>query len=260
MLTKNSSLMIIKPKIVLISKCSNFSNKNIERPKSHFFKLKKKDRFWKSFKNSFLISKKVTFFTKLQLRLSNIKIIWHQFCSLYLPKKKKLLFKYTQKIGHNKFFFFLRKLELRLSILLLRSKFYFKLLNCYNAIKMNMITVNGIIITKINFILCLLDLFQKRRVKHMQHNQKKKVKRLKSLRWRKFRWKKARFFFWKIRRMSHFNLYLSKKQNHAINYLEINYKIPGCIVLKQPFLKELFLNQQSKIITNFLLKKIFFLY
>ena len=51
-----------------------------------------------------------------------------------------------------------------------------------------------------------------------------------------------------------------KKQNTTLNYLEINYKIPAGIVLKQPFLKELIINQEPKMINNIILQKIFFLY
>ena len=55
-------------------------------------------------------------------------------------------------------------------------------------------------------------------------------------------------------------MFWSKKQNTTLNYLEINYKIPAAIVLKQPFLKELFLNRIAKGLTHKILKKIYFIY
>jgi hypothetical protein len=107
-------------------------------------------------------------------------------------------------------------------------------------------------------MLNVLDLFQKKRQKNIFF--KNTNKRKERLKWRKFRWKKARFIFWKIRRASNFNMYWVKKQNTTINYLEINYKIPAGILIKKPFLKELYLNRQKKILTNNILKKIYFMY
>ena len=112
-------------------------------------------------------------------------------------------------------------------------------------------------------MLNILDLFQKRRKKRRKDFKKKGSllkKRIIRLKWRKYRWKKARFVIWKIRRFSHFNMHWVKKQNTTLNYLEINYKIPAGIVLKQPFLKELIINQEPKMINNIILQKIFFLY
>lgn len=93
----------------------------------------------------------------------------------YLPHKNKNLFKYTKKIGHTKFFFFLRRLELRLGVLLLRARFFHKLINCYTAVKLNLILVNGIITNKTNFIVLPLDLILKRRL--IQISTKKRFKR-----------------------------------------------------------------------------------
>lgn len=55
-------------------------------------------------------------------------------------------------------------------------------------------------------------------------------------------------------------MYFSRKQNTILNYLEINYKIPALILIKQPFLKELYLNKQPRMLTNIILKKIYFIY
>jgi hypothetical protein len=85
------------------------------------------------------------------------------------------------KIGDKKFFFFLQKLELRLSTLLIRSRFFFKLNNAYNAIKLNLILVNGIIINNTNYHLNKLDLFQKRRTMLTTFFFKKKKKRFERL-------------------------------------------------------------------------------
>lgn len=227
--------------------------------KKSFLKLKKKWRFWRIFKRFFLFTKKITFFKKLQWSFNNARILKHQLLKMYLPtNKKKYLFTYKNKIGTKWFSFFLRKLELRLSILLLRARFCYKLINCYSAIKYNLILVNGIIFNKINYVLSCLDLIQKRRSINLFFRLV--VSRPARLKWRKKRWRQARYMFWKIRRVSHFNLFWNRKQNTTVNYLEINYKIPACIIIKQPFLKELLLNKQVKMLTLSILKKIYFLY
>lgn len=229
------------------------SNKNLKK----IFKLKKKWRFWRLFKRYFISKKKITFYKKYNWRFNNIRIIWHQFTKLYTPKIKNIILKRKKK-NSDFFFFFLNKLELRLNVILLRARFFYKLINSSIAIKLNLILINGLIINKINCVVNILDLFQKKRQKNILF--KNTVKRKERLKWRKFRWKKARYIFWKIRRASHFNMYWVKKQNTTINYLEINYKIPAGILIKKPFIKELYLNRQKKILTNNILKKIYFMY
>lgn len=257
---KKSSKKILKFK----KSFGRSKNKVIKKKPSRFFKLKKKWRHWRFFKRYFLSIKKIKFYTKLQWRFNNVRILWHQLKKFYLPALKNLLFS-QKKIGHNKFYFFLQKLELRLCVLLLRARFCYKLINAYNAIKMNFVLVNGVIMNKIHFLLVIQDLFQKRRlIKRLKldltFKRRQLEKRIIRFKWRKYRWKRARFVIWKTRRLSHFNLYWSKKQNTTVNYLEINYKIPACIIIKQPFLKELFLSRNHKILTKAILKKVYFLY
>jgi len=243
-----------------IKRKSNQSVKKIVSIKSKtFFKLKKKWRFWRFFKKAFLTQKKITFFEKLNSRFNYIRIICHQLNKIYSCKIKNII---SKKITRNKnslkFVFFFKIFELKLSTLLLRSRFFYKIVNCLNAIKLKLITVNGIIINNTKFLVSIKDLLQKCRTK--KKNKFPMYTRLKRLKWRNFRWKKARFLFWKIRRQSHFNLFWIKKQNTHLNYLEINYKIPAFIVLRSPLIKEIVLLKQSKLITNTLLKKIYFLY
>jgi len=186
-------------------------------------------------------------------------MIWHQLSNVYSSKIKNIIYTQLRKEkNHLKFFFFLNKFELRLSTLLLRGRFFYKIINCLNSIKLNLISINGLIINNVNYVTSSQDLIQKRRIR-----KKKQILssfRGKRLKWRSYRWKKARFLFWKIRRLSHFNLFWNKKQNTVVNYLEINYKIPAFIVIKQPFIKELVLLKQPKLLTNLIFKKIYFLY
>jgi hypothetical protein len=80
------------------------------------------------------------------------------------------------------------------------------------------------------------------------------------LKWRNFRWKKARFIFWKIRKQSNLNLFLSKKENSILNYLEINYKIPAGIVLRSPLFSEVLLKNEPGILKPSVLQKIYYVF
>lgn len=223
-------------------------------------KPSKKFRVFKQFKQAFLFTKKTTLFKRLQTYFNESRLVWSQFLKNYSKKNRiSELFTYKNKIGEKKFFFFLQKLELRLSTLLIRSRFFFKLTNAYNAIKLNLILVNGILINNTNFHLNELDLFQKRRTSLILFFNKK-TKRLERLKWRNFRWKKARFIFWKIRKQSNLNLFLAKKENSILNYLEINYKIPAAIVLRPPFFSELILKNELGILKPSILQKIYYVF
>jgi hypothetical protein len=99
---------------------------------------------------------------------------------LYTPKIKNIISKRKKEIKNKFFFFFLNKLELRLNIILLRARFFYKLINSSIAIKLNLILVNGLIINKINSMLNVLDLFQKKRQKNIFFkNTNKRKERLK---------------------------------------------------------------------------------
>lgn len=233
--------------------------KTTVRIKKNNFKLKKKWRFWRGFKQFFINKKKITFYKKLQWNYNEKRLAWHQMAKTYLFNIKHIL---RQKRWKNKKYSqFLKHIELRLTTILIRSRFYTKLINSYEGIKKNLLLVNGIIINTTRYILSILDLYQKRRQKRNRIiNKNTNYKRYTRLKWRKFRWKKARYIFWKIRRISHFNLYLNKKINSSLNYLEINYKIPAGVLIKQPFMKEFIINRQTNIINHKILKKIFFTY
>lgn len=256
----NNKILKFKKKENLKKKSNQFVKKKAINIKyKTFFKLKKKWRFWRFFKKAFLTQKKITFFEKINSRFNYIRIICHQLNKVYSCKIKNIISKKITKNKNNlKFIFFFKIFELKLSTVLLRSRFFYKTMNCVNAIKLKLITVNGIIINNAKFSVNIKDLVQKRRTK--KKNKFPVYMRLKRLKWRNFRWKKARFLFWKIRRQSHFNLFWIKKQNTYLNYLEINYKIPAFIVLRSPMIKEIVLLAQPKLLTNILLKKIYFLY
>jgi len=225
--------------------------------------LFKRSKWLKSFNKAFIFSKKVTFFKKLKAYFNDSRLLWLFILKNYSIVSKSIVKKYKTRVGHVKFFFFLQKFELRLSTLLLRARFFFKIVNALNAIKLNLILINGVIISNTNFLLTPYDLFQKRRKISPFKKRTKKFsfkKRKIRLKWRKYRWKKARFIFWQIRRSSNFNLFLSKKKTSFINFLEINYKIPAGVLLRIPLTSELLLNKQSKLSHIHFWKKIYYLF
>lgn len=231
-----------------------------------FFKKKKKWKNWRQFKKIFLFKKKIHFFAKIKWRFNNMRILWHQLSKMYLPNIKALTCQWKKK-NNNKFYFFLKQLEFRLPTIILRARFCYKLVNSYNAIKLNLIVVNGVIINKIWYLLNILDLVQKRRtlkekppIVQPKSKNRKIMIRTERFKWRRYQWNKSRYVLWKIRRISHFNMYFSRKQNTIINYLEINYKIPAFIIIKQPFIKELYINKQPRMLTKMILKKIYYIY
>lgn len=249
-------------------KKNNFAKTNIKKrnQKKIVFKLKKKWSYWRGFKKFFLNKRKVTFYKKLQWQYNEKRYIWHQLSKLYSKKIKNLMNK-NSKILEFKYHFLLSSLELRLPVILLRARFCIKIINGENEIKNNNILLNGFICNNIRLLLNLQDLFQKRRKKSTMLKNKEYLKknnlpynRPERLKWRKHRWKKARYIFWKVRRASSFNMYHNRKQNIIVNYLEINYKVPAGILIKYPFTKEIILSKNKKILTHALLKKIFFVY
>lgn len=257
--TLKKKLLMNKLKPMKIIKLPTLLDK--KKVNKHYpLKKQKKWANWRQFKAFFLIKKKIKFFSRLKWRYNNMRILWHQLTKMYVPSIKKLISKWKRQ-KNSKFYILLNQLELRLSTLLIRARFCFKLINASNAIKFNLIRVNGFLINRIWYLANILDLIEKLRTLKIKTKKIVPSKiRVKRYKWRRYHWNKSKYVLWKVRRTSHFNLFLSKKQNIILNYLEINYKLPGFIIIKQPFIKELYLNQEIKTLTNSILKKIYFLY
>ena len=262
MITNKKNKFIIKyKKPFLLKKKSPFVKSKTRTiiKKKHIIK---KENNLRKFYFNFLLKKKISFFKKLKVYFNETRLIWHKIIKIFSHYSKKKWINYKKKVGHFKFFFFIFKLESRLSTLLLRTRFFYKIVNCYIAIKYKLILVNSIILNNTNFLIKKLDLIQKRRTK-LPTPKKSKIKikkRIYRLKWRKNRWKQARFYFWKIRRVSNFNLYFSKKQRSMFNYLEINYKIPAFVLLRMPLKSEILLTKEPSLLYSTLLSKIYFIF
>lgn len=226
-------------------------------------KLKKKGRFWRLFKRFSLFTKNIKFFSKLKWWFNNIRILKKQYSTFYIFKNSIFL---KSKYGFNKnYVTFLERLELRLQILLIRVRFCFNLHTSLFNIKTKKILVNGGIIIKSNYLVNILDLIQKRRIigffrKHLLSIYWLRMKRIWRFRWRFNKRGYAKFLMWRDRRFNELNLYMIKRSSNILNYTDLIYRIPAFIILKQPFISEIIIKQQKKILQTFLLKKLYYLY
>jgi len=220
-------------------------------------KLKKKWRFWRSFKFYFLRKKSLSYFSKLKWLFNQNRIMWHHFSNLYGKNIKYLVFKKTKtKLAFGKpFFNILSFLELRLNILLVRMRFASKLLEADSLITGKLVYVNGFLkqkhyLVRVNDIVKKVPLFSKKSLRFF------------SKKWRYFKWKKwrrkARFNGKIVKVVSMFRF--SKKIALSLNYLELNYRILTGIVIRKPVLGEILISSSKKILSLSLLKKIYFLY
>ena len=97
----------------LIKQNKKIVNKKIKKSKFtavRFFKkrkLKKKWRFWRTFKFFFLKNKTLRFFSKIKWFFNQRRILWHHLSTVYGKKIKALVFKkVSKKIAFGSFFFF----------------------------------------------------------------------------------------------------------------------------------------------------------
>jgi len=81
------------------------------------------------------------------------------------------MFLISKHAFNDKFYLFLVKLELRLSIIIIRARFSYKYSQSSYAIKRHLILVNGEVITKTSYVINLLDLIQKRKL--IRHPKRK---------------------------------------------------------------------------------------
>jgi len=226
-------------------------------------KLKKKWRFWRSFKFYFLRKKSLSYFSKLKWFFNQTRIIWHYFTSLYGKKIKSLIFnKTSNKIAFGKSFIaIIVFLELRLNILLLRMRFATKQLESNILIKKGFILVNGALKTK-NYLARINDIIKKTIVLPLSY-----VPRLKTCiwrhKWRKYKWishkKILKRRAWKLGKKRR-NVFWLSKTVLSVNFLEINYVIWACLLIKLPTFGEVLISKSQKYLSSTMLKKIYFLF
>ena len=205
----------------LIKQNKKFIKKKINKSKItpvRFFKkqkLKKKWRFWRTFKFFFLKNKTLRFFSKIKWFFNQKRILWHHLSTVYGKKIKSLVFKkVSKKIAFGSFFFFtLAFLELRLNILIVRMRFAGKLLIANEVINNGSILVNNKK-RAIHYLTRVNDVVQKL----IPRGSSKKLKILKRRKWKAYiwrRWKKK----WRRGRKS---TYL-RRQVLYLNFIELNY-------------------------------------
>lgn len=218
-------------------------------------KFKKKWRFWRQFKFFFLKNKKKNFFTKLKWFFNQKRIVWHQLSSIYGKKIKNLAYSNNQSkvIFNTRFFNLLIYLENRLNILLLRIGFSFKLLEANKFIYSKNVFINNQL-KNCNYLVKVGDIITCSLLSSFHR------KRFKCLKWRRFKWIKWR----KLKKNSFKNniikFFWRSKKNLIINYVEINFKIFSAIILRKPLIGEVLINNNNKMLSLNLLKKIYFIY
>lgn len=216
-------------------------------------KLKKKWRFWREFKFFFLNNQKKIFFTRLKWIGNQKRIIWHQISSMYGKKIKNLAYNTNKyKLAFNsRFFNLLVFLETRLNIVLLRLAFFFKLLQANKAIIEKKVFVNKKSKNS-NYILKNGDILNISVLIFTNLSRK----RFRNLTWRYFQWRNLK----KKNQKNSINFFWVSKQNLVLNFFEANYKTSYAIMLRFPLIGEILINNNRKLLTSNLLKKIYFLY
>jgi len=153
--SKNSKISLFKKALLkkvqkntLSSKPSKVRNQS---KVAHRWKLKKKWRFWRLFKNFFLIEKKKnssavtnsSFFTKLKIFYNYKRIVIKQYNILYNLAKSKSYNFFSKYFGGVKFIKVLTELEMRFSVVVLRLFFAKNITQAENLIKDKKILINN---------------------------------------------------------------------------------------------------------------------
>ena len=229
--------------------------KSNPRLQSHFFS--KKFRFWRLFKSYFLYKKKCKNFLKLGWLFNNRRILKHQFMSIYYLPLKRRCFLHQNYYGYgDSLFNFMLKNELKLSIVLVRSRLTLNILNCFISIKKKIVSVNSAIIVTPNFCVCKLDIVQKRRKLKLF----KKYTRYCLHHWRRHRWKTARFRLRCKRYNPYIGVYLFSRNSLYINYIQPNYKILSAIIISNPTLSDILLTDAYAMLIKRVYRQLYFLY
>lgn len=236
----------------------NAANNITSATDTNFFraKLTKKWIFLKFFKKIFLWKPKVDLFVKLKTVLNQKKILFCHFSKLYGSGFKRFIFVHSKNkvIFGKKFYLLLNLLETRLNILLVRLRFFTKLLLANLAIFDGNIFINGFVV-KSNCLIFVSDLIL------YKFSFLLKASRYLSFNWRFFSWRKwIRFSTNSAVARNWVSIKMLSKICVTVNYLEINYKVQAGILLRKPIFGEILLGSKQVKSQIFLFKKIYFLY
>ncbi len=215
-------------------------------------KLKKKWRFWRTFKFYFLKDKTLRFFTKIKWFFNQKRIIWRHLATMYGKKIKSLVFNNVSKkiVFDGPFFLTLAFFELRLNILIVRMGFATKLFIANELIRKGDILINNKK-KSIHYLTRIKDVVQKQKQSNLHDGKHKRIKRHN---WGFYYWRK-----WKKKQDTKIRMFL-RRQVLYLNFIEINYRISSGIVLRKPLLGEVLLVSQKKILSTTMLKKLYYLY
>lgn len=245
---KSNSFLLVKRKRSKVIFKKKFSKR---------FKLKKKWRFWRFFKRYFLKSKKRKFFIRLKWLFFQRRIIWRQMVVLYGKAFKKKVFKIHEKKFGKCFFRLLSYLELRLNVFLVRINFVSKILDANKIISKKQVLVN-FRSKKLGYLIKVNDLIEDR----SSHNIRKAYKRCIKF-WRRFswhRWRRARFVRYKIRCLRSTLRWNVIRFAVIRNFVEIRQKTSLCVLLRNPFWGEIFIEKKRLYLLPKFIRKVFYFY
>jgi len=193
---------------------SNFKTKKFGKKKFIYkFKLLKKFRFWRSFKKIFLRKKRKNFFLRFVWLFNNKRILLHHFKAIYGYSLKKLVFTPCYKYCFNAHLFdFFSHIEMLLYVLLVRVKFYLKIIESLSHIKKKILSINGNIIVYPKYLVSVGDILQKCRLQLFS----KRLRFYKYL-WRRDRWKKVKYKRSRLSKKRYISIYkFSKKKIYLL--------------------------------------------
>lgn len=220
---------------------------------------KKKWRYWRNFKLLLLNNNKKKNFIKLNRLYKEKCLIWHQVSNLYGSKIKNLTYIKNQIVFNSKFFYYLISIETRLNIIILRIRLFIKLLIVNYYIYKRRIVVNNTI-KSYNYIIKIGDTIQYLPFTNIDLH-KNNYKFFLWQKWNRLQWRKWKYYLkCNIYNLPLQNFFWLSSKCSIINYIELNYKVFSAVILRYPLLGEIILNKNKKLLSVFILKKIYFMY
>lgn len=232
---------------------------DFERKVRRKYKLKKKWRFWRFFKQFFLRSKKKKLFTKIRWLFFHRVVIFRQLIARYGNLlKKKVLDLHINPLNRG-FFQLLNYLELRLNIFVTTIKLIpriFKVLEVNKVIFRKKILVN-FQPKRRYYLLKVGDFIQN--IAHYEISQS--LKKYVTLRWRRFTWSRWRQMRWRLfrrrscRRPAQFSW---KKGVVCRAFTETRYRFLLALIIRYPFWGEIMVNRRRKLTSIKFFRRLFF--
>jgi len=220
---------------------SNFKDTKVS------IKLKKKFRYWRLFRNSFLAKKKAFFFIKSRSFYNLKRTIKHQFSYVYGVSFKSI----GLTVLNLHFLDFIINQELKLYIVIVRSFLCSNIHEAFKQIRLNLVSVNSSIVPSPHASVMVGSIIIKCR------NALNRNVRVNKYSWRRQRWYKARNKLKRYSKARYMNPFFLFKKSLILNYMEVNINARSTIVIKRPICKEAFFGYNTNTLSVIQLKELF---